>query len=183
MNDSLEELYEQFLQQPSGDRFLTLSQLILTERRNLRAIQDWRRIQSSFRKGDFEWLIQESWEFIPAWLLAPRFHQILADAAEKTRDSEMEELEQFQLQQCLEGLMDTGEGSQPHPYHVVSTSDIHDIMAALDKTPVAQHCVQGHESLCDLVSCDDGSELWFRPIDMAIAPYQAATEEPTLQRT
>lgn len=182
MSDHLEKLYEKFLQCPSSNHFLNLTEKIVIEKNHLRKSDDWRALQQKYRLSQHAGLIRDATCFIPAWLLSPRFHQMLADSASQLGDEELVKLENFQLQQCLAGLEDTGDGSAANPYLVAHTSDMHDILAAHNLRRLAQHHVQHTDFSGDLITCDDGTELWFRPVLQWTAPYQGIIFERDLSQ-
>jgi hypothetical protein len=78
----------------------------------------------------------------------------LGDAAEA-------ELCRFQFQTCLDGLLGTGEGTVTSPYQVLHISDQYDVMHALGLRGQNQHAVQRKRRCLDVISCEDGTEVWF----------------------
>ena len=182
MIDQLEKLYEKFLHRPSGDLYLDLTQQILSEDSHIRNHEDWHALQNMVRLTDYQGMVREAANFIPAWLLSPRFHQLLADSASHLGDEELVELEDFQMRQCLAGLMNTGDGTSSKPYRIAHTSDLYDVLAARELNARAQHQVQHAEFIGDLITCDGGTELWFRPVLQPTTPYQNVVMEQKLMR-
>ena len=111
-------------------------------------------------------------------VIESEFPFVVGSIGQRCCDEEGVELEQFQFDACLSGLLASGDGSKDTPYRVTYTSDVGDLLSALGKTSLAQHLVQRPDGCFDLVSCADGVELWFaRPEldavhDAAVTPLR-----------
>lgn len=98
---------------------------------------------------------------MPHWALSPRVHALAAEVALQLSDDEDAQLEQFIACCCLRGLLASGDGSRAFPYLVTHSSDVHEILKALQQTAQRQSFVPTNDRRYDLVQCDDGSEIWF----------------------
>ena len=62
---------------------------------------------------------------------------------------------------CCEGILATGDGTKEKPYLVTRTSDEYDILQYLDKQFGGQALVSDGDRNFDVMTCSDGTELWF----------------------
>jgi hypothetical protein len=110
------------------------------------------------RYGDARTRLSES---MPNLLLSPRAHLVLALIAEKTGDEKGSQMERYIASSCAEGILATGDGSKGSPYVVLRTSDEHDVVQYLGKEFTRQALINEEARHYDVITCADGSELWF----------------------
>ncbi len=170
----MESTYEEFLRQPSRKLYTRLQQRILTLGRV--KLESLPRLIDLHESGQYDKAAQSQDEMSATWLLSPSFHLWSARIAAALDDAEGVELEQFQFDACVTGLLATGDGTLESPYLVTYTSDVRDIVAAKQQRLVAQHLVRRPQGCFDLVTCDDNSELWFTRRDLDLA--QASLVRP-----
>jgi hypothetical protein len=118
-------------------------------------------LSSLFQRQRFEEVRRRGTRMWPTWLLSPRYHALLGSAAVALKDLDDAELEHFQAQTCLEGLLRTGDGTLESPYLVVRLSDEYDILQALGRQACGQQLVQREGESFDVITCDDASQIWF----------------------
>ncbi len=167
----MESTYAEFLRQPTREQYVHLQQWIFAC--GCIEIESLSRLIGLYESGQFDQAAQLQEEICDTWLLSPSFHLHSARIAAALDDAEGVELEQFQFDACLTGLLATGDGTQKSPYLVTYTSDVRDIVAARGRRLVTQHLVRRPRGFFDLVTCDDESELWFaRPdLDLVDQPH------------
>lgn len=163
----MESTYEEFLRQPTRESYAQVQQRILACG-PVKMESLWRLIDL-YKSGQYDKAAQLQDEMSAIWLLSPSFHLWSARIAAALADAEGVELEQFQFDACVTGLLATGAGTSESPYRVTYTSDVGDIVAARDQRLVAQHLVRRPQGCFDLVTCDDSSELWFARRDLDLA--------------
>ena len=170
----MESTYEDFLQRPSRKLYTQLQQWILARGRVKQ--QSLSRLIDLYESGQYDAAAQLQDEMSATWLLSPSFHLWSARIAAALDDAEGVELEQFQFDACVTGLLATGDGTRQSPYLVAYTSDVRDIVAARHQRLVTQHLVRRPQGCFDVVTCDDSSELWFARRDLDLA--QASLVRP-----
>ena len=154
----MESAYSDFLERPTRERYIHVQQMALA-----RGVQEdaLHRLIQLIRSKAYDDAILLQDEMGPAWLLSPSFHLWSARLAESVGDEEAMELEQFQFHTCMTGLFATGDGSRRSPFRITYTSDVTDLLTTLGKESVAQHLIRHPDGCCDLVSCSDGTEVFF----------------------
>lgn len=101
---------------------------------------------------------------MPQLLLSPRAHWWAAYLNEQLGRSSSAVTEQQVGDLLLEGILSTGDGSPDNPFAVLRVDDEYDVLGALKKTFVRQELRS--DPRCDVLICDDESELWFDLADM-----------------
>ena len=94
-------------------------------------------------------------------LLSPEAHMIAAFVASKLGDKELEEMERFLISACLEGMMDTGDGTKQRPWVVSVVSDEYVILKALEKEMSSQNLIQVGDRFLDVVETTDEEQFYF----------------------
>ena len=163
----MESTYEEFLRQPCRDLYTQLQQGILAHGRV--ELESLSRLIALYESAQYDKAAHLQDEISATWLLSPSFHLWSARIAAALNDVEGVELEQFQFDACLTGLLATGDGTLESPYLVTYTSDVRDVVAARQQRLVAQHLVKRPQGCFDLVTCDDNNELWFARRDLDLA--------------
>lgn len=108
-------------------------------------------------------------------VLAPRVHYLAAEAAAARRDVATVELERSLFVLTLQGLLATGDGTRDNPYTVCHATDEYDVLAALGREPAGQTLVESEGRLLDVLTCDDGREVWFDVTAMLTRPTPTRT--------
>ncbi|MCA9265380.1 MAG: hypothetical protein KDA60_16080 [Planctomycetales bacterium] len=168
--------YENFLVKPSAANYLNVRSLLLANPRWIRRDEELVQLGRLSRKSDLVGMMELAERMIPAWIVCPRFHFLLATTAGSVGDDETAELERFQFESCLQGILASGDGSRARPYFVVHTSDIRDAMRALGVTAVGQEVLARGDSLCDAMHCLDGAKLYFVRSETIMAEWSELQE-------
>jgi hypothetical protein len=110
-------------------------------------------------------------------------HYLAAEAAEALRDLPTVELERSLFVLTLQGLLATGDGTRDNPYIVCHASDEYDVLVALGREPAGQALEEHDDRLFDVLTCDDGREVWFdvTAILRRPAPRRSAARRPKLR--
>ncbi|MCA9163490.1 MAG: hypothetical protein KDA62_10945 [Planctomycetales bacterium] len=103
---------------------------------------------------------------LPTWSLSPALHDLAARVASAAADHDDLELERFMFSSCLDGILDTGDGSHERPYLVTYLSDEYDVLAALRQRACRQQTNETNQGLVDEITCDDGSTVCFDVTDL-----------------
>jgi hypothetical protein len=155
------DAYQAFLEEPTADNYRRARWMTLAEPGFDRQSLEWIELSRLCDEGRFEEVCQRSCDLWTTWKLSPRFHLLVGYAASCLGDVEEAELCRFQFQTCLEGLLGTGEGTATSPYQALHVSDEYDVIRALGLHGQYQHAVQRKGRCLDVISCDDGTEVWF----------------------
>jgi len=94
-------------------------------------------------------------------LLCPRAHQCAARIAKALGDAAAARKESAAAAACLKGILATGDGSPEKPYLVTRVSDEYDVLVHLKKRSTQQGLMNRGGKSFDVLSCTDGSQLWF----------------------
>lgn len=174
---AIERAYERFLIRPTREGFLDVRQRLINSPAWPPSAEDVARIigftAGHEAVGGIHAWIERVW---PTWVICPRVHYLSAVAAGEAGDGVAQEQSRFEMRTCLQGLLATGDGSLANPIVVTYLTDVEDVLAALGKRRRAQHLVWRAEECHDLISCDDGSELWFDAT--ALVPVPSGTIRP-----
>jgi Domain of unknown function (DUF4919) len=157
----MEDKFLAFLSDPVRENFLRIREQILTDPRYEPYSDDIDDLQELFVQEKFDELSRSFMEHFPNLLLSPRLHLLAALAERKLGRDENADIELSIYEQCLAGILSTGDGSQESPYLVLRTSDIYDVLDHLDKEFGEQSLVHRGERSFDVMRCQDGSEYWF----------------------
>jgi hypothetical protein len=155
------ELLAAFLKEPTKESYLRLFEAVtsapsynpysrdLDEATDLMSAKKHREAQEKLEKA------------MPNLLLSPRAHQFASIAAKGLGDDKKAESERDTAAACLKGILLTGDGSGERPYLVTRVSDEYDLLRHLKKGKKAQSLRQKDGKSYDVMSCADGSEVWF----------------------
>lgn len=114
-----------------------------------------------FQKEQYQEAVSRLKTMMPGWLLSPGLHSLLAYAHNKLGETEETQQEATWARLAVDGIQKTGDGSQARPYLVLQISDEYDVLKYLGKKTVGQKMVRQADQICDLHTCEDGSEIWF----------------------
>lgn len=105
---------------------------------------------------------------------SPRAHYFAAEAHTLLGELDDAEVERWAFSACLQGILATGDGTRRKPYLIAQLPDEYDVLKLLGLTCLKQHLVQRGRRSCDVISCHDGSQLWFNVSDLVASPAAAA---------
>lgn len=163
------DAYQAFLEKPTADNYRRVRRMVTAEPGFDRQSVAWMELAALCEEGRFDQLRERAWEMWPTWRLSPRFHLLVGYAANRLGDYEEEQLERFQFQTCLDGLLGTGEGTQQKPYQVLYVSDQYDVIRDLGLRGRGQRALEHNGRGMDVVWCEDGTQVWF---DTGPLPYE-----------
>ena len=109
----------------------------------------------------FEEVNRQVQQMMPQGALSPRVHLLAGQAARQLGDQQEADVRRYLMRICLEGLLDSGDGTLENPYRVIHTSDEYDVLAALNLQAHSQRLVESQNGFCDVITCEDGEEVWF----------------------
>lgn len=167
----MQELFTAFLQTPTLDTFSAVRSHIVAHEKYDGYSRELDEMEEAYREKQFADVRKTFGEAMPNLLLSPGAHMLLSMAHHKEGDTQGADMEKFLCFCCLDGIQLTGDGTREKPYLVLRTSDEYDLLNSLGKSFAGQalvHDEEGGKSF-DLMTCDDGSELWFDITDMMAA--------------
>lgn len=157
----MEREFIRFVEQPAADSYLAARDAMLQVEPETLCAADLVELGRLLSSGEYESLLGLA-ERLPATAaLSPRVHYFAAEAAAATGDNDRAELERFLFVVCLQGILATGDGSESNPYLLCHASDENDVLEALEKRAERQTLAQTAGAVCEVVDCEDGSQLWF----------------------
>jgi hypothetical protein len=160
-----EKVFE-FLADPTKETFLKCRELVINDPEYDPYSEDLENIQNLLNKGIFEEVIQYVNVNI---LLSPRAHIYKYFAYKELGDEKGRSIEMTIAQIIFECLERTGDGTKESPYMITRISDERDLVRHhLNKQDVSQNLVKDGDKIMDVLTLDDGTQLYFDIKD----PYQ-----------
>ncbi len=111
-------------------------------------------------------------------LLSPRAHELAAQVARSTGDTQRAEREHRTARACVEGILATGDGSRDQPYQVLYAADEQDVLRFLGLPQGSQHLHHVGDLHLDQIKVAVGVEVWF---DVTV-PYHRQTPASVLEQ-
>ncbi len=98
---------------------------------------------------------------MPSLVLSPRAHYLAARIACQSGDMPRAELECRIAEACVEGILNTGDGSREHPYQILYALDEQDVLdfLGLPQNRPRLHHIEGLH--LDRIEVAEGVEVWF----------------------
>lgn len=153
--------YQTFLETPTAAGFARLQ-------RDLRREEDFcvdgqfvTRLARLWKQGRHAELRSETEEMPYAWIASPAVHLLAALVAEKFGDHDEVELERFLCESMLQGLADSGTGTQKAPYRLTYLTDAADLLAYFSLTPEKRRLVHISHGHLDVIRTTTGDEICF----------------------
>lgn len=160
-----EKVFE-FLTDPTKETFLKCRELVINDPEYDPYSEDIENIQNLLNEGKFEEVIQYVNVNI---LLSPRAHIYKYFAYKELGDEKGRNIEMTIAQIIFECLEKTGDGTKESPYMITRISDERDLVRHhLNKQDVSQNLVKDRDKIMDVLTLDDGTQLYFDIKD----PYQ-----------
>jgi hypothetical protein len=160
----MNDLFVAFLDCPNADTFLRVRQAVINDSAYDPRAVDVEEAFEFFHRGRFHDAMRRMEAIRANYLLSPKYYFLLSRLANQAGEQETAQLLLETANQCVQGILSTGDGTKPHPYRILRYSDMTDVMEYLGKT--------ARKSKIDTAShlhgwtCDDQSELWFDEKDI-----------------
>lgn len=100
-------------------------------------------------------------EVMPAHVLSPGAHAMLARAHEGLGDHRSAEMERSLMKLTMQVILHSGDGSAARPYEVLATSDEYDVLEVLGLHRSAQASSDVDGRLVDVFTDADGDQVHF----------------------
>ena len=156
------DLFSSFLDEPNRERFEAVQAAVVASADYQPYGEAMPRLEARIAAGDFHGALELSAGLAVNYLLCPRYHFLLATAAQHVGDRERAGIATFAGRQCVAGILATGEGSMESPYLVTHFHDEYDVLQWLNKSTFRkQELVHWGSMSLDCLGFADGSELWF----------------------
>lgn len=160
-----EKVFE-FLADPTKETFLKCRKLVINDPEYDPYSEDIENMQDLLNEGKFEEVIQYVNVNI---LLSPRAHIYKYFAYKELAEDKGRSIEMTIAQLIFECLEKTGDGTKDFPYIITRISDERDLIRHhFNKQDVSQSLVRDGNKIMDVLTLDDGSQLYFDIKD----PYQ-----------
>lgn len=155
------DLFSAFLNKPGAETYLALRSAIMDMPEYDMYSNGLRTLSDMVQAKDFESVPEFTPQLMPNYLLSAPVHLLLSQAAEGRGDNDKAEMEATMARACAFALKSTGDGSKDAPYFPMQTSDEYFVCDMLGKSPTGQRLINDGGRTYDVISCDDGSEVWF----------------------
>ncbi len=157
------DLYREFLVQPTADRYRAATLAIATEPGS--SAPSLLTLEQAFIEGQFETVSTLARQWTRHFALSPHFHRLAAIAALELGDADDAELERFTSAACLEGILNSGDGSDANPYLIADRADAQEVLTKLGLKSIRQSRIENENVLCDVFEvCARNKatrEIWF----------------------
>jgi hypothetical protein len=158
---TLSETALRYLQDQNLENFLELRRQIVASPNYMPYAQAEEKVQGLLQQAKYQEAVDALTTMMPGCFLSPGVHLLLAHAHRKLGAEEEAGTETALAEAALHGILQTGDGSQAHPYHVLHVSDEYDVLKYLGKKPAGQTQVEKDGRQFDQLKCEDGTRLWF----------------------
>lgn len=179
--------FARFVEQPSRATFLAARSAWLTLRVAPLTPADLQHVAQLLAAGAAAEVIEcvHGWKARAAF--SPRAHYFAGEAHALLGELDQAECERLVFTACLQGILATGDGSRRKPYLISQIPDEYDVLKLLGLTCEKQRLVQsksrsvrGTSRSCDVLSCHDGSQIWFNISDLVTVPARTEIQSRPL---
>lgn len=174
----LTEWFNAFLDDPSPKNFHKVRKLVLNDKAYRASSTELDDAVMLIESGQRVAAQERLRAMHPGWLLSPRAHQLAAEVARSLGDHETERRETLIHERCVEGILNTGQGTRDAPYLVTHAGDEYDLLDHFERKFGRQSLVQDSGRSLEKIECQDGSELWFDLTDL----HSRLDEPPRLSK-
>lgn len=150
-----------FLAEPNAETFLRLRALVEASPHYTMMSDEDEQLAELVQAGAYDQAAELAEQLMPNWLLSPHVHRLATAVAERLGATEAAARERYLERACTKGLLLAGDGTRERPYPVLHVSDEYELLGTLGKEPAGQKIANGTNGPCDVITCDDGSEVWF----------------------
>jgi len=153
--------FHSYVSHPSPEAFAELRDLLVASRYYQPYTTALRKAQDLLKEQKDKEALDCLRKAMPNHLLSARAHAMLATAADRLGRSKLAADARLASRRCLEGIMQSGDGTREKPYLVLNVTDEYDVLRALGKRGGTQdHVPEGGRHL-DIHTFPDGSLVVF----------------------
>jgi len=150
-----------FLKEASREHFVALRKHVISHEKYSPYSTELKDIAKLVEKRTYAAAKQKAQAALPNLLLSPRLHKYLYVIAREEKDEKTANVERLFYLRSIEGILATGDGTKERPYLVTRTSDEYDVLWYLKKECKTQALSNADGRYLDMLTCKDGSEIWF----------------------
>ncbi len=150
-----------FLTHPTETRFRSLQRMVMADRDYDPLAQTILQLESRLHAMEAESLLAEIEDLSWIWQLCPRLHFVQARTYEDLGQQDRMATCVATMQNCLRGLLSTGDGSKNAPFAVTFLTDQRDVLRVIGEEFRVQQLVRVNDRCCDVITSHDGCEVWF----------------------
>ena len=173
--------FARFLELPGRATFLAARSAWLQLNVPPLTAEELQSAQNLLAAGEAEAVIAKVHGWKSRAAFSPRAHYFAGEAHAQLGELEQAEVERLAFSACLQGILATGDGSRRKPYLISQIPDEYDVLKLLGLTCQKQRLVQRGRRACDVLTCADGSAVWFNISDLLALPTAQVTAEPLVQ--
>lgn len=155
------DLLSDFLNRPGGSTYLPLRRVVMASAEydpQSTALVDFADLVATGRRDEVRAAVPG---LMATHILSPRAHFLMAASARAAGDEAGAGREVAMAQALLHGIAGTGEGTAGAPYRCVHVSDEYDLAEARGLTVRTARQVVTDGRSHDVLTCGDGTEIWF----------------------
>jgi hypothetical protein len=179
--------FARFVEQPSRATFIAARSAWLTLNVAPLTPADLQSVAELLAAGEAAAVIKRVHGWKARAAFSPRAHYFAGEAHALLGELDQAECERMVFSACLQGILATGDGSRRKPYLISQISDEYDVLKLLGLTCEKQRLVQtktrsagGSTRSCDVLSCHDGSQIWFNISDLVVVPARTEVQNQPL---
>lgn len=169
--------FSDFVARPDAETFHELRAAIMATAEFDMFSDGLGRLQALVDAGAHQQVLALVSGLMPNWLLNRRVHRLLQQSAAARGEAERAAREGRIAMACALGLRSTGAGTSDAPFWPVHADDEYDLAKLLEKTVTGQRREDRNGRTMDVLTCADGSELWFDVTDGIVAMAKRAAAE------
>jgi hypothetical protein len=161
------EKYINYLQSPTFDNFVSLRDDVISTVGFNPYSSELDDTNTRMEDDDYEGLIQNTMEnLLPNHLISPGAHLNLAFAYHKLGQKDAADMEMFIKDLLLQGISQSGDGTETKPYLVSRMSDERDYLFEHDLTLVSQALIERNGRDYDVITTKEREDIWFDITDI-----------------
>lgn len=160
-NRDVKEAFEAFLEKSTLDSYYALRDAVVSHAQFNPYSDELARLNTLCADEDFQEMQVVMQGMLPNCLMSPSFHIFAGLAAKGLGDEKTAELQSQVARRFLLALLETGDGSEEDPYHIVRIEDEYDVMAANGREVAGQEMLEENGRYFDVLTDTDGRKIWF----------------------
>lgn len=172
--------FARFVEQPSRATFLAARSAWLTLNVAPLTPADLQSVAELLAAGEAAAVIKRVHGWKARAAFSPRAHYFAGEAHALLGELDQAECERMVFTACLQGILATGDGSRRKPYLISQIPDEYDVLKLLGLNCEKQRLVQNKSRSCDVLSCEDGSQVWFNISDLVAVPARTKVQNQPL---
>lgn len=153
--------FMKFLQEPNRDSYLAVRAQLIASPAYDPYSRDLDQVEELLEQSGPQAACDAIQAALPNLLLSPRAHLLMSYLQHQLGNEDAAEMEMLVGQLCLQGILETGDGSAERPWLVLRTSDEYDVLQHFEKELQQQALAGEGDKKRDILTCTDGTVYHF----------------------